>query len=603
MTIVSTLCRVLVAGLLWGGVAAGATPAVKRPWFDDLEGETQLTPAQGLALVRWAAEAVAGRPASPDSLPEALRADRAPRLAFVTISDGIHPARTALGRGQGLAAAIADAAAVLLRRLVPGWHARWVKLDVVRRATPVRLRGLKSGLALAAGLKGLALDRQSGIALEPGLLLGRGIVSAKGRLDAGKLRAHFADRPDESRELLRVGQAKTATAFVLDTHSFFLDGTEAHALFRGHRVTASLEPEALLEAARLAGGSLARIVGPDGSFVYSHDPSTGRTSPSYNILRHGGTVYAMLELFEATREKALLDAAERAIRYLVAQVVTVRVGQRVFPCIAEGGYVKLGGNALAIVALARHAAVTGDRRHLPLMQRLAGWMLATQKADGRFGVHKLRVSDGRVMDVRSDYYPGESLLALVRLHALDGDARWLDAAEKGAGYLINVRDLGLALGQLNHDHWLLYALNELYRVRRKALYVRHSFRIVDAILLKQNRNPGIPDWHGSYYRPPRSTPTATRSEGLAAAYQLARDFDTPDRAARILEGIRLGVAFQLRTQFRPESVLYFDDPQQWLGAFRESLTGCETRIDFTQHNISALLGLRRILLAKAKRPD
>ena len=120
-------------------------------------------------------------------------------------------------------------------------------------------------------------------------------------------------------------------------------------------------------------------------------------------------------------------------------------------------------------------------------------------------------------------------------------------------------------------------------------------RIAETIIQHQNRDPHYPDWFGSYYRPPRSTPTATRSEGLYAAYLLARDFGQPEQAARIREAVQHGVAFQLQTQFRPESALYVKDPQRRLGGFRHSLINFEIRIDYVQHNISSLLGLHQIL--------
>ena len=155
------------------------------------------------------------------------------------------------------------------------------------------------------------------------------------------------------------------------------------------------------------------------------------------------------------------------------------------------------------------------------------------------------------------------------------------------------------MSQLIHDHWLLYALNELHRFRPDPMYLEHALRIVEAIQAGQNRNPAFPDWAGSFYDPPRSTPAATRAEGLAAAYQLARDFVSPARAEAILETLESTVAFQLHTQFQPESVMYFDAPQRALGAFHRALNHHEIRIDYVQHNISALLGLRRILLERA----
>lgn len=115
------------------------------------------------------------------------------------------------------------------------------------------------------------------------------------------------------------------------------------------------------------------------------------------------------------------------------------------------------------------------------------------------------------------------------------------------------------------------------------------------IVLAQNREPEYSDWLGSYYKPPRSTPTATRSEGLCAAYQLARDFKTSIEADPILKAMELGIAFQLQTQFRPESVMYLSDPQRSLGGFHSSLTNFRLRIDYTQHNISSLLCGARVL--------
>ena len=184
---------------------------------------------------------------------------------------------------------------------------------------------------------------------------------------------------------------------------------------------------------------------------------------------------------------------------------------------------------------------------------------------------------------------------MMRIHALDGREIWLDTAEKAAQYLINVRDGDLALGKLSHDHWLLYGLNELYRRRQKPLYLKHALRISTAIVRSQNRVPKYPDWLGSYYRPPRTTPTATRTEGLCAAYALARDFGHPKEAEAILDAIRLGVAFQLQTQSRPESAMYLPNPRRCLGGFHRSLTNFEIRIDYVQHNISALLGAHHIM--------
>ena len=95
--------------------------------------------------------------------------------------------------------------------------------------------------------------------------------------------------------------------------------------------------------------------------------------------------------------------------------------------------------------------------------------------------------------------------------------------------------------------------------------------------------------------PPRSTPTATRTEGLSAAYELARDFGSDEEADEILEAVVLGLRYQMSTQFAPPSAMYLPNPARCLGGVRRSLTSFEIRIDYVQHHLSAALGYWRIL--------
>lgn len=264
---------------------------------------------------------------------------------------------------------------------------------------------------------------------------------------------------------------------------------------------------------------------------------------------------------------------------------------------------KLGGNGLALVALARYTSATGDKAHVPLMRRLAAWIGAVQRADGSFISHK-QSYPGAVIDAgfRSSYYPGEAMLGLVRLYEHDRQAQWLDVAERAASYLITVRDRGKEIDDLPHDHWLLMALNDLHRLRPQAVYPTHTWRLARAITASQVTKTDVPDWVGGYSLPPRTTPGATRSEGLVAAFHLLSDHGTPEQK-RLLPAIRAaldrGIRCQLRFQLRAETAMYFPSPTQALGGFRGGTTSFDIRIDFVQHNLSSILGYRRILLADA----
>jgi len=67
----------------------------------------------------------------------------------------------------------------------------------------------------------------------------------------------------------------------------------------------------------------------------------------------------------------------------------------------------------------------------------------------------------------------------------------------------------------------------------------------------------------------------------------------------ILANILLATRFQLATQSREDNAMYLRNPPRALGGFRGAFDNYEVRIDYVQHNISALLGLREILLEKA----
>jgi hypothetical protein len=581
--------------LHWRHGAGGRAP--ERLWFEDLAATTP--PAEGdlEAIADWLrARLLEGSGVEPPAI-----ADVRPRIVFLTLGDGRTPGTVIAGKGEGLVEAAERALAAAVTRGGRSWDR--MRLDLVTRVLddqPVTPRGR---LDFERGLDGLAFDGRSGIAFLPDEVVVRTLVNSDGELRASNVEKYLRqlDSPlaDELDRLWRTGEAEVRR---FRTRAIFVIGDRSMPLYRGHRVPSRVDADELLDAARSAGDYLRRAVRDDGSFVYAYLAKTDREKDDYNLLRHAGTAYSMLELFQETADEALLAAAGRALDHLRHRIVDCRAGAERGSCVIEKGFVKLGGNALAILALARHAEATGDRTDLPLMSNLARWMTSVQTSSGEFTIHKLELDTGEVDDHISEYYPGEALFALARLHRLDGDPAWLSAAARGAEWLITQRDGDLADDQLSHDHWLLYALNEITAIQGKdadPLFGEHALRLARVIVSAQNRRPQFPDWLGSYYKPPRSTPTATRSEGLCAAYLLARRLGRDAEAADILEAARLGVEFQLQLQFRPESTLFLPDPARASGGLPRSLTDFEIRIDYVQHSLSSFLALRRILLQDA----
>lgn len=575
-------------------------------WFTN---PLSITESDAHALVKFIGTTIMTQTGQqPTPLPPSLESDPFPRILMLSWSDGKSPARVVNGADIGITRAISQAITNTHKLLHTGYQPIWLKVDIVQDIIPLHNPTFDTKLEHPRSLYGLAFDQQSRLAFLPEELVAYTLVDSKQNIRRNNINLHlrqyfFHTSPSTAtiQTFQTLRQSQHPAMFRFTTQSFFFDGDTVLPLYRGHRMFSHLTPTDLLSSATQGGTYLAQEVDSNGRFTYSYFPKGNDVPNKYNLVRHAGTVYAMMELYDVTQDADLLDASQRALAYLLQAVQTCTTDIGELSCVVERGYNDLGGNALAAVALAKYIEVTGDEHYMPTLQDVVTWVQHMQHEEGAFNTHRVSYPDSKVLNYSVSYYPGESLLAMTRMYELDANEKWLDAAEKGAQYLINVRDAGKSLSSLQHDHWFLYALNDLYRHRPNPMYLDHAMRISEAILEKQHRYPPYADWRGGFFEPPISTPTATRSEGLCAAYLLARDFNREEEAKAILEGLKLGIAFQLQTQFYPETTLYVQDPQRILGGFHRNLTNFEIRIDYVQHNISSILCLHKVMEAEAQR--
>ncbi len=227
---------------------------------------------------------------------------------------------------------------------------------------------------------------------------------------------------------------------------------------------------------------LAGLVREDGSFLYRYDSRSGEPKGGYNILRHAGAIWALLDTFRDTRDERLLSGAQRATHHLLASSLRFfRSYSNV--CICEDNTIKLGGNALAALALLSLFEVTRERLLLTLAEQLCQFMLDQRRQHGDL-VHKRYFESGKISAFRSMYYTGEALLAILTLYQQTGDSHWLDAA-------IEIEEPLAAegYGVQEQSHWMLYALELLAQF----------FPLPDLFAPRRgNRNryprqPGLPD--------------------------------------------------------------------------------------------------------------
>jgi len=129
-------------------------------------------------------------------------------------------------------------------------------------------------------------------------------------------------------------------------------------------------------------------------------------------------------------------------------------------------------------AFAEHAAATRKSNNIDAMRALARFIMAEQYADGHFRANSdLPEEPGRKRKREPIYYPGEAILALTRLYAVDPQSAYLDAARRGADWAIHTRDANATEDTQEHDHWMAYACNDLYRATSDPSYLSHAQKI------------------------------------------------------------------------------------------------------------------------------
>ena len=237
-----------------------------------------------------------------------------------------------------------------------------------------------------------------------------------------------------------------------------------------------------------------------GRFAYLVDTNSGEISPSYNIVRHAGAIYAlgMLDAFhsDSSAENALVHAADfMRANYLAPEgrshALAVWSGPAPANRLAELGAAGLGLVALTSVEQARPNAIP-----LAELQSLGKFVLFLQKSDGSF-YSRYYADNGIDHDWQSLYYPGEAVLGLVSLYELDHSRKWLVAAGKGLAYLAESR---AGLQEVPPDHWALIATAKFLRYYEqiecpvsRAELVQHAARICDRFFVSKSRAHRTPD--------------------------------------------------------------------------------------------------------------
>jgi hypothetical protein len=352
-----------------------------------------------------------------------------------------------------------------------------------------------------------------------------------------------------------------------------------------------LEPPALEQRAEAAARSLASVETADGRFLYEFDFLRSRFVSDDNVVRQAGAGFILNHFLFASGNPNAREPAARAIGYFAAQSVKHGAGALVSADRTLDGALA-GGTALALLAELFHTKATGTDFRRDLRELWLAGLAAQQLPSG--GIAQ------RTGDTDEDSYAtGETWLALAHYAELEPDAPGLTPLLETLE--ARVMEKYLATPDNQFAHWGL--MSAAQRLNHTGEQRYRDFIIAFARPYVESRfDPATAaDREGSN--------TCAALEGLAAAASaLTRAGETEVSAVlrqtldrELPPNMLLQLpAGETRRAYGPDR--FYEDPKlaNFAGAFLNNAYALRTRLDFTQHCLSAILLYRELITGQVQ---
>jgi orotate phosphoribosyltransferase/AMMECR1 domain-containing protein len=336
-------------------------------------------------------------------------------------------------------------------------------------------------------------------------------------------------------------------------------------------------PELQSRLAPLGIGYLLRHQRGDGTFFTRYEPLQDQHYEAIDLPRLAHAAWVLARAGKAY-DKAASAAACRTIAFLLPTVQKS----------ADGVWLHAAGNERSVAEIALLALAlceTSDRKlRKRWVPKLASALWSRIDAHGRVHTH---ADEAAASDPYQDYFPGQVLLALATAMRLGLTPRDNAKFARAVRYYAHRFRARPQFGQVT---WLPQACRAWYAINPDEEVASLAFEVADWILAFQlKKSGGFQNDHQS------DTPgytTALYLEGLAAAAALARLRGNKRRYRSYVESCGRGLRFLDGIIVQPRDASLLPNPPMAVGGLRRSSRASEIRIDFVQHYLAALIGIR-----------
>ncbi len=307
---------------------------------------------------------------------------------------------------------------------------------------------------------------------------------------------------------------------------------------------------------------------------YEYSPTLDIYSSDNNHTRQLGTLWAVTELRVFLKDPSLDPLIKNTLDYYLQ----FRITQDDYSFVTIDNLSPLSYNAFLILSLLKTPEYPQADT---ILTQLGKGIVALQKDDGSF---KTFFNSDRNTSV--DYYPGEAMLALMKLYEKTQDQKYKTSVANAFSYYRNYWRNNKNTAFIP---WQTQVYFLLYTTTKDPALADFVFEMNDWLIDNhQIQESANSEFIGGFPKDYPRNQSSSYLEGINDAYVLASMVGDENHKKKYGHSLKIGTKFILRTQATKNNVNY-KNPKRAMGGFRYSLANDSQRIDYTQHAIMALL--------------
>ncbi len=406
-------------------------------------------------------------------------------------------------------------------------------------------------------------------------------------------------------------------AYILKSRAFVTYKDDILPLYRGN-ILQEYSPDEIRDEAIAGADWIVKNIQEDGRYLYYYDckddnykdhehPNAPEDNLYYNDLRHCGGIITLIRAYQLTKDKKYLDFAKRGIDFITTITQEHEVDGKPAAYVFYNSKAKLGGTAMILVAMMKYRNETNDRTYDDYIKKYTRHLLSRIYKTGEMlgyyinpnfqnGQPLIEMSEEERRATFSFYYPGEALLGLAlfaNYFKNDEELRQevLAKSEVALDWIVDERPKIYAdlFTSLPSDSWLMQAIEEWAKNPKfqKETYMNFVFGDADTMVEKTYKRDDSPyiDFEGGYYYEygDHFYPDGARSEGLVAAYYLAKFLGNQELESKYLEACRKTAKSQMLLFNSDKNNYAHLNPEKSKGSIRFKATRQWVRVDSIQH--------------------